>query len=134
MSHSAFLWLAASAVLTGSLWIPIIINRIRENGAWNALRNPNRDERPKAAWADRLMWAHANAVENLVVFAALVFTAHAVGVRTEMMVTATAVYFFARLLHALIYTAGVPLLRTLAFVAGYAAQIAVAIEVFRAAA
>ncbi len=134
MSHSVFLWLAASAVLTGSLWIPIIINRIRENGAWNALRNPNRDERPKAAWADRLMWAHANAVENLVVFAALVFAAHAVGAHTQMMVAATAAYFFARLLHVIIYTAGVPLLRTLAFVAGYAAQIAVAIEVFRVAA
>lgn len=119
-------WLVASALLTASLWIPYIINRMREHGPWTALHNPNRDQRPKAAWADRLMWAHANAVENLVVFAPLVLVVNATGTSSSATALAAEVYFFARAAHVLIYTAGVPVLRTVAFLVGWAAQVALA--------
>lgn len=124
------LWLTASALLTASLWVPYIINRIRENGAWAALRNPNHDERPKAGWADRLMWAHTNGVENLVVMAPLVLAAHVLNANGAATAVAAAVYFFARVAHAIIYTAGVPLLRTLAFLGGFGAQVTFAIAIF----
>jgi uncharacterized MAPEG superfamily protein len=45
-------------------------------------------------------------------------------------VIACAVYFWARLAHAVVYTMGVPVLRTLAFAVGFAAQAALALAVF----
>ena len=124
-------WLAAVCGFTAVLWVPYIINRIRENGAGPALRNPNHDERPRAQWADRLMWAHANAVENLVVFAPLAIAIHVAGLSNSLTAGAVAVYFFARVAHAAIYTAGIPVLRTFAFAAGFGAQAVLVLTLLR---
>lgn len=113
---------ALSAGLTGVLWMPIILNRLREMGLWRALANPEPDVRPQANWAYRLASAHRNAIENLVVFAPLALSVHVLGIGTSLTAAAAALFFWSRLAHALIYTLGVPLLRTLAFVAGFAAQ------------
>ncbi len=69
-----------------------------------------------------MMRAHANAVENLVVFAPLVLALQITGMNTTITASACMVYFFARLAHVILYTFGVPLLRTLAFVTGVACQ------------
>lgn len=126
-------WLAAVSLFTACLWMPYIVNRILEHGLWPALRNPNHDARPRAAWADRLMWAHANAIENLAVFAPLAVATHVLDATSAATAAASALYFFARVAHTFIYAAGVPLLRTLAFVAGFAAQAVLAFAVLRAA-
>jgi hypothetical protein len=44
---------------------------------------------------------------------------------------ACAVYFWARLAHYIIYTLGVPVLRTLTFVAAFAAQVVLVLAIFR---
>ena len=44
---------ALTAALTGSLWIPIIVNRLLEMGPWKALKNPEPDVRPHANWATK---------------------------------------------------------------------------------
>lgn len=134
MTHPELFWLTASALLTGTLWIPYILNRIRENGVWTALKNPDHDERPEAAWADRLMWAHANAVENLVVFAAVVLPVVALDATSAATASAAGIFFGARVAHAVIYTTGIPLLRTLAFVVGVGAQVTLAVAALGAAA
>ena len=134
MNHPELFWLVASVLLTATLWIPYIVNRIREHGLWPALRNPDHDERPEAPWADRLMWAHANAVENLVVFAPLVIAVVVLDASGPTTAAAAAVYFFARLAHAVIYTAGVPLLRTVAFLTGWGAQVTLAVAILIVAA
>lgn len=113
---------ALSAALTGSLWIPIIVNRLREMGVWRALKNPEPDVRPRANWAYRLANAHRNAIENLVVFAPLAMSVHVLEIGTTTTASAAALFFWSRLAHALIYTFGVPLLRTVAFVLGFGAQ------------
>jgi uncharacterized MAPEG superfamily protein len=113
---------ALSAALTGVLWLPIIFNRLREMGIWKALKNPEPDVRPHANWAYRLGHAHRNAVENLVVFAPLAMAVHMLGLGTPATATAAALFLWSRLAHALIYACGIPLLRTLAFVVGFAAQ------------
>ena len=113
---------ALCAALTGCLWMPIIVNRLREMGLWTALRNPQPDIRPQADWAHRLAHAHRNAIENLVVFAPLALTVHVLGLGTSAPAAAAAVFFCSRVAHAVIYTLGVPLLRTIAFVAGFGAQ------------
>lgn len=111
-----------SAALTGTLWVPIIINRLREMGIWKALRNPEPDVRPHAHWAYRLAHAHRNAIENLVVFAPLAMAVHMLGLGTSATATAAALFFWSRLAHAAIYTFGIPLLRTVAFLVGFGAQ------------
>ena len=123
-------WLAATTVLTGALWIPYIADRMREHGIWKALANPDRDARPRAAWADRLMWAHDNAVENLVLFAALVLMLNALGISNATTVMACNIYFWARLAHYLIYSAGIPWLRTLSFTVAWVCILALLLQLF----
>jgi uncharacterized MAPEG superfamily protein len=119
---SELTYTALAAALTGCLWLPIIVNRLREMGVWKALKNPEPDVRPRANWAYRLAHAHRNAIENLVVFAPLALTVHGLGLGSTDTALAAALFFWSRIAHALIYTFGVPLLRTIAFVVGFGSQ------------
>jgi uncharacterized MAPEG superfamily protein len=83
---------------------------------------------PLSAWAQRMKAAHYNAVENLVVFAALVLVADAAGVSNDTTVIACSVYFWSRVVHLLMYTAGVPWLRTLSFASGWLAMVAILLQ------
>ena len=83
----------------------------------------------QSPWARRMMKAHLNAVENLVVFAALVLAAHALGVSNNAIATAAIVYFWARLVHVFAYTYAVPWVRTLAFTVGFFAQAVIAWQI-----
>ena len=65
-------WLTWTVILTGLLWIPYILNRSQIRGLTGTMANPTRNAKPHAPWATRLMFAHDNAVENLVIFAPLV--------------------------------------------------------------
>lgn len=120
--HPELFWLVVTTLMTALIWVPYIINRIVENGLWPALRNPNPDTRPRAEWAYRTESAHRNAVENLVVFAPLAMAIHSTGAGTPLTATAAAIFFFARAAHLVIYFAGIPLLRTVAFFVGFLAQ------------
>jgi len=78
-----------------------------------------------------LMDAHVNAVENLIIFAPLVLTARALSITTAVTVFACALYFWARLTHVVVYTLGIPVLRTLAFAAGFVAQVLLVLAIFK---
>lgn len=121
-------WLTLTILLTGLMWVPYILNRLKELGPWPALRNPRPDERPEADWAYRNERAHSNAVENLVVFAPLVLTIHVLEGNNELTAMVSGVFFFARLAHFIIYTMGVPLLRTIAFAVGGVCQVILALR------
>lgn len=118
-------YLALVAALTALLWVPYILNEIMVRGLVDAAGYPA-NPKPLAPWAQRLKSAHYNAVENLVVFAALVLVASAAGIHHPAVATAAAVYFWARLVHAVAYTLAVPWVRTLSFVVGFAMQMWVA--------
>lgn len=124
-------WLVTTTLMTALLWVPYILNRMREMGIWSALWNPHPDPRPKAQWAERLMRAHANAVENLVVFAPLVLALQVAGTSTAMTASACMVYFIARVAHVILYTFAVPLLRTVAFLIGFFCQMALALTLLQ---
>lgn len=117
-------YLACVSLFTALLWVPYILNTIAVRGVMDAVGYPEHPK-PLAPWAQRMKAAHYNAVENLVVFAALVLVAHAVGVSNEITVMASAVYFWARVVHFAAYTFRIPWVRTLAFVAGFACQFAI---------
>lgn len=117
------LYTTLTAVFTGLIWVPIIVNRLAEMGPWKALSNPQPDVRPHADWAYRLANAHRNAIENLVVFAPLAIIVHILQLSTAATAKAAAIFFFTRVAHAVIYTFGVPLLRTIAFTIGFFCQV-----------
>lgn len=114
---------ALVALFTGLLWLPYVLNRLAEHGLWRALRNPNPDDRPAAGWAIRLMAAHRNAVENLAVFAPLAILVQTQGLATPLAATAATTYLIARVAHAIVYTLGIPGLRTIAFAVGFVCQL-----------
>jgi uncharacterized MAPEG superfamily protein len=118
-------YLVYVSVLTALLWVPYILNLIVVRGPKDAVGYPA-DPKPIAPWAERLKAAHYNAVENLVVFAALILVAHAAGVHRESTQMCAMVYFWARVVHPVAYALGIPVLRTLAFVAGWGAQLCIA--------
>lgn len=118
---SELVYLTWVTALTGLLWVPYILDRVFVWGLTDAVGYPA-NPKPQSAWATRLMKAHSNGVENLVVFAALVLAAHAAGIGSSATATACAVYFWARVVHVLAYTFAVPWVRTLAFTVGFFAQ------------
>ena len=123
--------LALVALATLFMWAPYLVARLRTRGAVRTLGNPDPTCPPGPAWAERARLAHANAIENLVVFAPLVIIAALDGVSTPTTVVASKVYLGARLVHYVVYTAGIPVVRTLAFMAGVGATVAIAAAVLR---
>jgi uncharacterized MAPEG superfamily protein len=124
-------WLTLTVILTGLLWVPYILNRAQVRGLSGAMANPSRDDKPHAEWATRLMFAHDNAVENLVVFAPLVLILAEIDYSSNWTVYACAVYFWARVAHLIVYTLGLPVFRTLAFTVGFFAQVVLALAIFK---
>ena len=113
--------------LTAIMWMPYILNLIAVRGLVDAVGYPE-DPKPLSSWAAKMKASHSNAVENLVVFTALVLIADAANVSNATTVLACQIYFWARLVHLLAYTFAIPWVRTLAFAAGFACQIALVLQ------
>jgi uncharacterized MAPEG superfamily protein len=122
------LYLVLTTTLTGLIWIPYILDRIAVWGLNDAVGYPE-NPKPQSPWAKRMMAAHDNAVENLVIFAGLVLAAHALGISNGATATACVVYFWARVVHLAAYTFAVPWVRTLAFAVGFFAYMTLAWQI-----
>jgi uncharacterized MAPEG superfamily protein len=119
--------LALIARATAVMWIPYMLARILRRGVGPTLADPTDPAfLPDPAWAERARRAHANAVANLAVFAPLVIVLAISGVSTLPTILAAKTYFGARLVHYIVYAAGIPLVRTLAFVIGAGATLVIA--------
>jgi uncharacterized MAPEG superfamily protein len=120
-------YLALISIATLFMWVPYMLARILTRGLVPTLGNPA-DPRfaPDPAWAERARRAHANAVENLAVFAPLVIILALSGISTPATVLASQIYLGARLVHYAVYAAGLLAIRTLAFGAGVAACLVIA--------
>jgi uncharacterized MAPEG superfamily protein len=124
-------WLTMTCLLTLVIWIPYMLDRIKVRGLMATMDNPSPKDKPQSPWAHRLYFAHTNAVDNLVTFAPLVLILNTLDISTRTTAIACAVYFWARLAHAIVYALGVPVLRTLAFFVGFCAQIVLVLAIFR---
>jgi uncharacterized MAPEG superfamily protein len=122
------MYLTWATTLTAVIWIPYILDRIFVWGLLDTVGYPE-NPKPQTPWAVRMKKAHANAVENLVVFAALVLVAQDLGVSNNATATACAVYFWARLVHLAAVTGRVPWVRTVAFLVGFGAQMTLAWQI-----
>ena len=121
-------YLALVTTLTALIWIPYILNMIMVRGVLDAVGFPE-NPKPMAPWATRMKAAHYNAVENLVVFAALVLVAHAAGIKGEATAMACMIYFWARVVHVVAHTFAIPWVRTLAFAVGWGCHVTLALKI-----
>jgi uncharacterized MAPEG superfamily protein len=121
------MYLVWVTTLTAVIWAPYIVDRILVRGIMDAVSYPA-NPKPQSPWAQRMMAAHANAVENLVVFAALVLVTQDLGVSNSTTATACMIYFWARVVHLVSYTLALPWVRTLAFAAGFFCQMTLACQ------
>jgi uncharacterized MAPEG superfamily protein len=124
-------WLTLTIAMTGLFWIPYVLDRCAVRGLMPTMGNPSPSDAPQSAWAQRMMNAHTNAVENLVLFAPLVLLLQDMKISNDTTVLACAVYFWARLAHYLIYTFGIPVARTLAFTVAWLATAVLVLAAFR---
>ncbi|MBC8239519.1 MAG: MAPEG family protein [Alphaproteobacteria bacterium] len=121
-------FLAWSAALCGMLWVPYIVERVLNWGLVDAVGYP--DNPPEAAsWARRAQRAHLNLAENLPVFATLALIAHAAGVANEMTALGSALFFYARLAHAIVFIIGISWLRTLSFVVSWVGMLLIFLQI-----
>ena len=122
------IYLAGISLITALMWVPYVTNMIMVRGVVDAVGYPDSPP-PLTPWAQRMKAAHANAIENLPVFAALVLTANALDISNDTTVLASMLFFWARIAHFVVYAVRIPLARTLAFVAGVVAQVMIALQI-----
>lgn len=124
-------YLLMSAILTAVLWMPYILGVIQAHGLMTRGYYDAPLTAPLPNWVQRANRAHQNAVENIGPFAAIVIVAHLAGVHTGLTATAAAVYFFARIVHAVVHITGFNLFfaRTLVFAVAWAAMLTIAVQV-----
>ena len=115
--------------LSAVMWVPYILNTLMVRGLADAVGYPD-EPKPLAPWAQRMKKAHYNSVENLVMFAALVLMLNQLGISNETTVLACNVYFWSRLVHFIVYSAGIPWLRTLSFAVGWVCVIGLLVQLF----
>jgi uncharacterized MAPEG superfamily protein len=125
-------WLTLSVLMTALFWPPYVLDRMIVRGLMGTMAAAVPESgKPQSPWAERGKSAHWNAVENLAIFAPAVLTAHLLNISTPGTQFAVVLYFFARLVHFVVYTLGVPVARTLAFTAGWIAQIIILISILK---
>lgn len=124
------LWVA---LLTGVLWIPVVIGYVLSRGPLQPADYKVAPTSPLPDWVNRAKRAHANAVENLAPFAAVVLVAHAVAVSTALTAACAAIYFYARAAHAVVHISGFSRFRarTVIFTVAWIAFMTFAIDLLR---
>ena len=128
-------YLLLTALLTGVLWIPVVIGYVMSRGSLKPSDYKVAPTAPLPAWVNRANRAHVNAVESFAPFAAVVLIGHAVGVSTSITVASAAVFFYARAAHAVIHISGFSLFRarTVVFAVAWAAFMTFGVELLRQA-
>jgi uncharacterized MAPEG superfamily protein len=129
---NALEWLAATALMTALFWVPYVLERMAALGVLGTMKPVDpEDELKQALWARRAKRAHYNGVENLAVFATLVLVAFALGKGDQDgILVASQVFFWARLVHFPAGAFGLTGVRTVAFLVGFGAQLAVGASIF----
>jgi len=121
--------LAYSAFLCLVLWIPYILSAIQTRGLASVVGYPTGEYGDLPDWAQRTRRAHVNLVENLVPFSALILIAHLGGEASGATAFGAALFFWARLLQAIVHIAGIPWVRTIAFAVSWAGNMIIFWEI-----
>jgi uncharacterized MAPEG superfamily protein len=124
------LWILLSlALLTEILTLPPLIARGSVPGGIRWIFY-NRDTvlQGVAPWGGRAVRAHDNLADNLAMYAVVIGLAHVTGASNDVTAIAGETLLGARVLHAVVYIAGIPYLRTAVFAV---AQLAMLVYVWQ---
>ena len=124
-------YLALTAILTATLWIPYVVAQVKTNGPLKPQNYIDPTPRPLPDWGKRANRTYVNAVETFAPFAALVIVAHLAGKANAMTAFWATCYFWLRLAHAVVFLLGLPLVRTILFTLGYIAVAGIFWEVIK---
>jgi uncharacterized MAPEG superfamily protein len=117
--------LFASAILALLHFMPYLMAYVRYWGM--SVAAGNRENTPALpGWATRSIRAHRNMTENLVHFTAIILIAHIMGISNDITALGATLFFYARVLYLIIYTLGIPWIRTLVFMIGVIGEMMIA--------
>ncbi|MGA8650340.1 MAG: MAPEG family protein [Xanthobacteraceae bacterium] len=124
-------YLAFTALLTASLWIPFVVAQVATNGFLTPPNYIDPTPRPLPDWGKRADRTYINAVETFAPFAALVLLIQVTGKADSMTAFWAIGYFWLRLAHAVVFLIGLPYIRTLIFVLAYVCVIGLFVELVK---
>ena len=127
---SEIYWLTWNVVLTAFMVLPYAVYRLGKiGGLWQAFLRPLPGDAPfDDEWAHRAYRAHMNAFEGIALFAPVAIAVHVTGTGNEITATASATFFWARLIYAPMYYFKVPVLRTAVWFVGLGATLTLAFQ------
>jgi uncharacterized MAPEG superfamily protein len=124
-------YLAFTALLTGSLWIPYVVAQVMTNGFLTPPNYVDPTPRPLPNWGKRADRTYINAVETFAPFAALVILIQLTNKADSMTGFWAMSYFWLRVAHAVVFLAAIPYIRTLIFVLGYVCVVGLFVELMK---
>ena len=123
--------LAWSSIFCALMWSPYILARIQAWGLIDTVGYP-RNPPPVPDWALRAQKAHANMVENLAPFAAIVLIAHVADVHNGATELGAMLFVLGRIVHYPAYIAALPWVRTLAFAVAWFGTVLIFVQLYDA--
>lgn len=118
-----------SVILTFVLILIPATEALMKNGP--DVQGGPRDDMPEATvFNKRATRLSKNMIENMVLFVPLVLIASAANITNDMTILGAQIFFYARLVHAVIYLAGWPKVRPLAWFVGVIGMGLIAFQLF----
>lgn len=114
-------YLALTAMLTASQWIPFVVCQVMTNGFLAPANYVDPTPRPVPLWGKRADRVYLNAIETFAPFAVLVILIQLTGKADAVTAFWTQSFFWLRVAHAIVYWTAIP--RTAIFTLGYVAVI-----------
>lgn len=136
--ENLYFYLLLSGVLTLLLWAPYVLSRVLVWGLPTFLNNYPEGypaKQPEVPlWALRAQRAHLNMVETMPAFIAVVLAAGSLLTASQIneFVGWAAIFFYARIAHAIVYTLAVPYLRTPVYLISWFAILGLAYQTIMA--
>ena len=112
-------YLAFTAMLTAALWIPYVVAQVMTNGPLQPANYVDPTQRPLPPWGKRADRVYLNALETLAPFAVMVILLQITGKANATTAWLTMAFFWLRVLHAVVYWAAMPYIRTIVFTLGF---------------
>jgi len=124
----SLVWTALLALLMPTVYV---VGRMQTPGGMEWALGNRAQPFAVPQWAARAERAHANLVENLGPFIILVLAAHVSGKANGWTAVGAQVFFWSRVAHAIVYTAGMIGVRTAVFFVGTIGELLILMQLFR---
>lgn len=124
-------YMALTAILTASLWVPYIICQAMTNGPLKPANYVDPTPRPVPDWGKRANRAYLNGVETFAPFAALVIAVQLASKADSMTAFWATSFFWVRVAHAAVFLLAIPYIRTILFVLGWICVVGLFVELVK---